>query len=154
VWAAVIAGNGIIMTIFLWHLTALLVAISVLHLVGFPQPAGGSWLWWATRPVVMFLATVFVAVFVRWFARYERPVRAEYRARNLAPVAGVGFGVTLLALAAFGVASSNIVDLLDGTRVQLAVVTITSLHILACALVGWSLLIAAVRRLPVAHASR
>jgi fucose 4-O-acetylase-like acetyltransferase len=154
VWAAVIAGNGIIMTIFLWHLTALLVAISVLHFAGFPQPAGGSWPWWATRPVVMFLAIAFVATFVQCFARFERPARAEYRARNLVSVAGVGIAVTLLAIAAFGVASSNIVDLLDGTRVQIAVITITSLHILACALVGWSLLTAAVRRLPVANASR
>jgi fucose 4-O-acetylase-like acetyltransferase len=154
VWTVVIAGNGAIMTIFLWHLTALLVAISVLHFVGFPQPAGGSWPWWASRPVVMVIATAFVAVFVRCFARFERPGRAEYRARNLAPVVGVGLGVTLLAVAAFGVASSNIVDLLDGTRVRVAVITITSLHVLACALLGWSLLIAAVRRLPVAPAPR
>src|SRR5262245_44639406 len=30
VWTAVIAGNGVIMTIFLWHLTALLIALSAL----------------------------------------------------------------------------------------------------------------------------
>jgi peptidoglycan/LPS O-acetylase OafA/YrhL len=49
VWASVIVANSMIMTIFLWHLTAALVAVLVLFPVGFPQPRGGSALWWAWR---------------------------------------------------------------------------------------------------------
>jgi hypothetical protein len=151
IWTAVIAGNGVIMTIFLWHLTALLVALSALHAFGFPQPDGGAALWWMTRPIVLLLAALPLAGFVRCFGNVERPEAAEYRARNVAPVAGVGIGVTLLSIAIFGVASSNVPDLLDGTRVQLAVVGVTSLQILACALGGWFLITAAVRRTSLAQ---
>ncbi len=51
VWTAVVATNSMIMTIFLWHLTALFVAVLTLFPVGFPQPRGGTAVWWAWRPV-------------------------------------------------------------------------------------------------------
>jgi hypothetical protein len=149
VWTAVVAGNGVIMTIFLWHLTALLIALSALHAFGVAQPAGASLMWWSTRPLVFALAALPLVGFVGVFGRHERPSAADYRARQHAPGVLVGGGIALLALAVFGVASTSIVDLVHGTRVQLAVVTFTSVQILAFALAGWSLLTTAVRRLPV-----
>ena len=41
-WTAVVAANSMIMTIFLWHLTALFLAVLVLFPLGFPQPEGGT----------------------------------------------------------------------------------------------------------------
>ena len=61
--------------------------------------------------------------------------------------------VALLSIAAFGVASSNIVDLLDGTRVHLAVIGVTSVQILTCALAGWLLIATAVRRTSITQVS-
>src|SRR4029077_4787020 len=73
VWTGVVAGNGVIMTIFLWHLSALLVTVLVLFPIGFPQPAGGSALWWVTRPLWIPCATLPLAAFVACFGRFERP---------------------------------------------------------------------------------
>ncbi|MGH8927652.1 MAG: acyltransferase family protein, partial [Acidimicrobiia bacterium] len=50
-WSAVIAVNGSIMTLFLWHLSALVITAGVLLPLGFPQPPLASAIWWATRPL-------------------------------------------------------------------------------------------------------
>ncbi|MCZ7537009.1 MAG: acyltransferase [Acidimicrobiia bacterium] len=47
-WGAVIVVNTSIMTIFLWHLPAL-VLVALLLLVGFPQPDVASASWWLLR---------------------------------------------------------------------------------------------------------
>ncbi len=80
-WGAVVAANGMAMTVFLWHLTALLV-VAVIALPGgwMPQPAAGSGAWWAMRPVwlvALVLALVpLVAVFARVELRRPRPFPA------------------------------------------------------------------------------
>jgi fucose 4-O-acetylase-like acetyltransferase len=71
-WRAVIAANSMIMTVFLWHLTALLVAVLVLYPLGFPQAAGGTAEWWALRPVWLGILTVLLVPFVAAFGRFER----------------------------------------------------------------------------------
>jgi hypothetical protein len=72
-WTAVVAANSMIMTVFLWHLTALLVAVLTLYPVGFPQPRGGTSTWWAWRPVWIVVLSAILAAFVALFARFERP---------------------------------------------------------------------------------
>jgi hypothetical protein len=74
-WAATILVNGRIMTLYLWHLTAMVGLIGLLAVLGGPglgivvdTPS-----WWLTRPL-WFLALVLVTVpFVAVFGRYERP---------------------------------------------------------------------------------
>jgi hypothetical protein len=65
------------MTVYLWHLTALLVCVGVLFPIGFPQPAAGTALWWALRPVWFAAMAVVLAGLVCVFARFERPVRQQ-----------------------------------------------------------------------------
>jgi hypothetical protein len=72
-WTAVVAASSMIMTIFLWHLTALLIAVLTLYPLGFPQPAGGSAAWWALRPLWIAALTAVLAGLVVVFARFERP---------------------------------------------------------------------------------
>jgi len=72
-WGAVSATNSVIMTVFLWHLTALLLAVVTLYPLGFPQPVGGTAVWWLTRPVWMVLVARCVVPFLVVFARFERP---------------------------------------------------------------------------------
>jgi Acyltransferase family len=72
-WMAVVAANSMIMTVFLWHLTALLVAVLLLFPLGFPQPVGGSAQWWAWRPVWIVVLGVILSGFVALFGRFERP---------------------------------------------------------------------------------
>jgi len=71
-WARVIALNGLMMTMFLWHMTAAVIIAAAVYPLGFPGPAAGTPLWWALRPVwvAMLAATLLVLVLV--FGRYER----------------------------------------------------------------------------------
>ncbi|HEV2754973.1 MAG TPA: acyltransferase [Actinomycetota bacterium] len=82
-WRTVIAANSMIMTVFLWHLTALLAAVLLLYPLGFPQPAGGTAEWWALRPVWLAILSVLLVPFVAAFGRFER-------GRSTAPATGDG----------------------------------------------------------------
>ena len=74
-WTATVAISSMIMTVYLWHMTAMVALIGgLLALDGFglriPVGSGG---WWASRlPWLATLASV-TAPFVIWFSRYERP---------------------------------------------------------------------------------
>ena len=71
-WAAVVAANGMAMTVFLWHLTALvIVAVVALPSGLMPQPAVGSAIWWAWRPVWVVALAVALVPLVWAFARVE-----------------------------------------------------------------------------------
>jgi Acyltransferase family len=97
-WKAVIAVNSTIMTIFLWHLAAMVVAVIALYPLGFPQPETGTATWWAVRPLWLAALTAFLVVFVAAFGRFERtgllrqssvPASAR-QPSTAAAIAGVG----------------------------------------------------------------
>ncbi len=74
-WSVVIAANSVIMTTFLWHLTALLGTILLLERLGLgPEPDTNA-AWWITRPLWIALPLVFTAALVAVFSRFERPKR-------------------------------------------------------------------------------
>jgi hypothetical protein len=94
-WAAVVAANGMAMTVFLWHLTALLV-VALIALPGgwLPAPAVGTAAWWAWRPAWLLAPAVALVPLVWLFARVELR-------RVTAPAPGsVGAGVAALLVAA------------------------------------------------------
>jgi len=74
IWTSVVLVNGMIMTIYLWHLTAfvlVMVAAWLLGGVGLDvQP--GSAAWWLARPVWFALYIVALFPLIMAFARYER----------------------------------------------------------------------------------
>ncbi|HYO60805.1 MAG TPA: acyltransferase [Actinomycetota bacterium] len=107
-WQAVIAANSVIMTVFLWHLTALLIGVLALYPLGFPQPAGGTSEWWLLRPVWLAILTVLLVPFVIAFGRFERPqtgtrrtVRRGSLLRAAAGVAAMTGGIAGLATGGF-----------------------------------------------------
>ena len=71
VWAAVILLSGMIMTVYLWHLTAFILATAVGYGLGigldFVPGSGG---WWAARlvwvPIFMIALVPFIAIFTRF----------------------------------------------------------------------------------------
>lgn len=107
-WIAVVGANSMIMTIFLWHLTALLVAVLALYPLGFPQPEGGTAAWWALRPAWIAILIVVLAAFVSVFARFERP-RLHPRGSERPPAGGllVVAGVACLVAGLAGLAQSG-----------------------------------------------
>lgn len=106
VWAAVVAVNGVIMTLFLWHMVPVVVAASLLYPIGImPDPAVGTAGWFALRPVWLMACAVALVVLVAVFGRVERlatgvrsPARQRLRTTALAVTgtAGAAAGIVLL----------------------------------------------------------
>jgi len=79
VWTATVLINGMIMTLFLWHVTVLiLVAGLALALGGFGLGiAPGSSAWWLTRPIWILILSTVLLILVPIFLRYERLRKIE-----------------------------------------------------------------------------
>ncbi len=121
----------------------------MLYHVGFPQAAGGTTMWWVTRPLWIACACVPLVGLVALFGRFERPgapVRYKARGQGTGAAVAVGIGITLLALGVIGLAASNFADLLGNVPTRLAVVDVTPVQSGLNALVGWLLVRIAVRR--------
>jgi peptidoglycan/LPS O-acetylase OafA/YrhL len=79
VWRAVVAANGVSMTVFCWHMTALVGFLLAFQVAGFglgDQPTAG---WWLTRPLWIVGPGVLLAGLVAVFARVELPARRPAR---------------------------------------------------------------------------
>jgi surface polysaccharide O-acyltransferase-like enzyme len=74
VWKAVVALNSVVLTIFLWHMTALLVVLAGLRALGLEPPATPTAGWWAQRPFWLIAPSVVLAVLLVGFGRFERRV--------------------------------------------------------------------------------
>ncbi|MFN8035830.1 MAG: acyltransferase [Acidimicrobiia bacterium] len=141
-WTRVVALNGVIMTVFLWHLTALLLIVTVTFPLGFPQPAAGTALWWATRPVWIAMLLGALAGLVVLLARFERPKAeaTEPRAGDRSDGRAVA-GVVLLIVAVTGIASTGLVGL-TSTHATLVFLPVTPLQNLLTLTAGLALLFA------------
>ncbi len=71
-WKATIGVNAVIMTLFLWHLSALLVTILVLYPLGLGNEIEPNLRWWLERPVWILAPLVVLAPLVAGFRRFER----------------------------------------------------------------------------------
>jgi peptidoglycan/LPS O-acetylase OafA/YrhL len=72
-WRFTVFVNSIIMTLFLWHMTAFLLAVLVLWPLGFGQQGSPTLGWWLERPLWVGVSAAFLALLVAVFARFERP---------------------------------------------------------------------------------
>ncbi|HXV70413.1 MAG TPA: acyltransferase [Acidimicrobiia bacterium] len=126
-WTAVVAVSSRIMTLFLWHLTAMVIVIG-LGLVtdgwGFGvEPLTATW--WLTRPIWFAVLIVPTLLLVLIFGRFERPESDERPApawwRPVVAVALVCAGLGLLA--AIGIADE---DGLNGLVLSLPIVGVVA----------------------------
>jgi surface polysaccharide O-acyltransferase-like enzyme len=104
VWAVVVVANTRIMTVYLWHVTAMVLVIGVALLAGGTgldvEPLGVTW--WLTRPAWYAVLSAVTVGLVLLLGRFERPV-ADPRPspvwwRPVLAVAGVCGGLAGLAL--------------------------------------------------------
>lgn len=111
VWTAVIAVNGSIMTIFLWHLSALAVGAALLlnPWSPFPQPDAGTAAWWLTRPLWLATMVAVLAPIVLVAGRTEQRAarrspagRVPSRAAAVLAVGASAAALTAMALHGFG----------------------------------------------------
>ncbi|HEU4541892.1 MAG TPA: acyltransferase [Jiangellaceae bacterium] len=71
VWRVVIAANSVILTVFVWHMTALLMALVVYRAVGGEPLAFPSLAWWDQRWFWLVAPALVLAPLVAVFGRFE-----------------------------------------------------------------------------------
>lgn len=111
-WTATVLINGMIMTVFLWHVTALEMTIALIfplgHFGGFEANywlsfVPGTAAWWLTRPLWIGVLVVALIPFAALFNRFERIGRAQHAPASpawqlLLGCALVCFGLSTLTL--------------------------------------------------------
>jgi hypothetical protein len=118
VWAATVLINSMIMTVYLWHLTVMVIIVSLLYLAGGVglgfEP--GSSAWWLTRPLwigVLYTALLPVALLMAPLERRARAPDAAVPAatRQVGGAVLICLGVAILALFGFGNAPLPYLDI-------------------------------------------
>lgn len=118
IWAATVLVNSMIMTLYLWHLTVMVILISLLYLAGGfglgLEPAGLDW--WLTRPVwiaALYACLLPVALALGPLERRPRPASAATPSatRLVAGAVLICLGVAVLALIGFGSAPLPFLDI-------------------------------------------
>ncbi|MFE7756752.1 acyltransferase [Streptomyces sp. NPDC057429] len=138
VWRTVVAANGVAMTAFLWHLTAMLGVYGAMLALGVPLPEPATGAWWAQVPVRIAVAAGITAALVAVFRAFERPVPAvPGRGAGSGPVSALG--VTLTLLGVLGLSMVGYGGLLEGHTTLLIAVRVSAPAAVAMALGGWLL---------------
>jgi hypothetical protein len=117
-WAATVLINSMIMTLYLWHLTVMVIIVAVAYLAG---GAGlglepGTDEWWATRPLWVAILYAALLPITLLFARFERQARdtdatAPAAMKLVSGAALLCLGVALLARFGFGSAPLPMLDI-------------------------------------------
>ena len=76
-WKVTILLNSVIMTLFLWHMTAYLFTVLTLWPLGLGRQHDSTAGWWLERPLWIGLSALYLTVLVAVFGRFERPKRPE-----------------------------------------------------------------------------
>ncbi len=144
VWRGVVAANGIAMTAFLWHLTAMLGVYGAQLALGIALPGPATAAWWAQVPVRILLAAALTGVLVALFRRFEAPgPAAPVPGPAAAPAPGSGpraaLGTTLCLLGILGLSMTGLGGLLEGHSATLIALPVTAPAAIGMALGGWLL---------------
>ncbi|PCG84687.1 acyltransferase [Streptomyces sp. WZ.A104] len=135
-WRTVVAANGVAMTAFLWHLTAMFGVYGAMLALDAPLPEPASAAWWAQAPLRIALAAALTAGLVAAFRTFERPVPT-------APAAGHGplaaLGATLCLLGVLGLSMVGFGGLLEGRTALLIAIPVSAPGAVAMTLCGWLL---------------
>jgi hypothetical protein len=96
-WTVVVALNASIMTVFLWHLSALVVVVAAAQRLGFPAAEPATAGWWLVRPLWIASLTTVLALLVVVFGPVEH--RRHRAAQAPAPAVGATTVVSVASLA-------------------------------------------------------
>lgn len=110
-WTIVVGVNARIMTLYLWHLTAMVIVIGLSLLVGGfglqIEPLTG--MWWLVRPIWFAVLGLTTVALIAIFGRFETPIEDRRPApaswRPILAVVGICAGLGLLA--AIGIADED-----------------------------------------------
>jgi hypothetical protein len=108
-WTATVLVNGMIMTVYLWHVTIMVIVVALAYLAGGPglglEP--GTSEWWLSRPAwlaILAAALLPVALLLAPLERRGRPADAPVPSavRQVGGATLICLGVAILALYGFG----------------------------------------------------
>lgn len=154
-WTVVVAANGVVMTAFLWHLSAIIAVDGALVLAGAPMfPMVGSAEWWLLRIPFLVLTAAVLAVLVGAFRRFERPRRwvipaVAHRRRHRDGGATIGACLALFGI--LGLSVAGFAGVLSLRTATLVVVPMASLPSVALVAVGYWLTVRSARPTTVAR---
>lgn len=97
--------NSVILTVFLWHVSAISLTASIIYPLGFPRPETGTAAWWALRPVWLLALLPVLVALVATFRRFEvHPGPREFTSAGAHTTrhVGAGLGVVSLGLGILG----------------------------------------------------
>ncbi|MFD4139127.1 acyltransferase [Streptomyces sp. NPDC058572] len=137
VWRGVVAANGVAMTAFLWHLTAMLGVYGAMLALGIALPEPATAAWWGQVPFRIAVAIALTLVLVAAFRTFERPAPAAPGSGSGGPVAALG--ITLCLLGVLGLSMVGFGGMLEGKSAMLVAVRVTAPAAVAMALAGWLL---------------
>jgi peptidoglycan/LPS O-acetylase OafA/YrhL len=115
-WTATVLVNSMIMTVYLWHITVMIVLIGLLYLAGGPGLglAPGTFSWWISRPLWMTVLILLLFPLTLLLSPLERISRSREITvspplRQVTGAMMICLGVALLAL--FGIGGGPLVGL-------------------------------------------
>jgi len=98
-WRLVVGLNAVVLTVFLWHMMAVVLLVGLLWALGWlPTPAVASASWWLWRPPWLLLLTIVLAGLVAVFGRFELRPRTAGDAHRLSRAGSGAPGVLLTVL--------------------------------------------------------
>lgn len=101
-WRLVQRVHAVVLTAFLWHVTAITLGGAAARAAGAPEPAIGSRLWWALRPAWLIWLLPFFALLLWLFGRCEVHRAGRPIADHPLAAAAAGFGVFAVAVGVLG----------------------------------------------------
>jgi fucose 4-O-acetylase-like acetyltransferase len=149
-WAVVVVLNRRVMTMFLWHLAAILPTIAVIYPLGFPQPEPGSLQFWLLRPIWIVLQIPVLVGMVLLFGRFEtvgRQLSGDLSGEGDSPSSRIvaAVGAFLAGLGILGYARLGLEPFYSDVSKDLTIIDVNSARSLTYLLLAAGLLWAAVR---------
>ena len=139
------AVNARIMTLFLWHLTALVIAAALLVLAfGLPTPAAATGWWWLSKPLWIASAAAVLAVLVAVFGRAEDPrpggaSRTPVEGRSALDMVATCLGLLLVVRGLIGLALDGFSQVLDAAGRDFAWLSLSPVADVVLILLGYVL---------------
>jgi fucose 4-O-acetylase-like acetyltransferase len=111
VWAAVVAVNLTVLSIFLWHQVALIVAARLVLPLGFPDPTPGSLSWWVLHMLWLLIPGLVLAIIVAVAGRAEQVATPRPIRPGVVPGATASVGVVIAGIGFLDLAGSSAMGL-------------------------------------------
>ncbi len=107
-WLAVVVANSMVMTFYLWNMSAVVLAALLLFPTGIaPQPEALGTAWWLLRPAWYAVCAICLAPFLLGFRWAERPAATPPPVRTGVPGIGQALAGAAAAVAGLGLLAAN-----------------------------------------------